>query len=366
VRVLIDRYVEAITMKDHFGRTPLHFVLSNAGRKTAPAAVRLLLTLRPPIVNASPGVPLPLRFLTEYAATVGTDANSERDYVRRCLEYLLSFNPDPTADFFTALQSLPDWLRERAVVMRAVQVLLNEKISQRFPTGLLLSDLFVQLIVIICYAYVVPVAIDRRFDKADDQFGMAIEPGRLVPLYLGALFFFVRALVQVLSLLALGAFRIWVYNPSSWLDIIYIVVIFYWSTRMLYVPPDGFENTDDREAFRTGAALSGVVLWVKLLAYLRNIYVDFAVFLGGLFYVARRLVAFLLCLCITLVAFSQMFFTVYRQSKRCTEQPDDDDMVTYAELLSEAENQVYCYRWTAFLNCYTMLLGRSTVIVSMA
>ena len=57
---------------------------------------------------------------------------------------LLSFNPDPTADFFTALQALPDWLQERAVVMQSVQKLLNRKIAQRFPTGVLLSDFFVQ------------------------------------------------------------------------------------------------------------------------------------------------------------------------------------------------------------------------------
>jgi hypothetical protein len=69
--------------------------------------------------------------------------DEKRDSVLRCLEHLLNAEPEPTADFFTALQSLPEWLGERAVVMAVVQNLLNEKISQRFPTAVLLLDFVV-------------------------------------------------------------------------------------------------------------------------------------------------------------------------------------------------------------------------------
>jgi ankyrin repeat protein len=62
--VLTDAHHDAITTTDRRGRTPLHFVLSNAGRKAAPAAVRLLLSLNKDIVNSVGGGPLPLRVLS--------------------------------------------------------------------------------------------------------------------------------------------------------------------------------------------------------------------------------------------------------------------------------------------------------------
>jgi hypothetical protein len=144
---LTDAYPEAIRTRDRRARTPLHFALSNAGRKTVPAAVRLLLNLDPSVVNSVESGPLPLRVLADYAQQLRSsdteNRDEKRDSVLRCLEHLLNAEPEPTADFFTALQSLPEWLGERAVVMAVVQNLLNEKISQRFPTAVLLLDFVV-------------------------------------------------------------------------------------------------------------------------------------------------------------------------------------------------------------------------------
>jgi hypothetical protein len=350
--VLTDVYDGGITTLDRLGRTPLHFALSNAGRKSAPSAVRLLLSLHHKNVNKTgDGLP-PLKVLAEYSATVNSEEVAKRDSVLRCLEYLLSFDPDPTADFFFALQSLPHWLQERAVVLPTVQVLLNEKIAQRFPTGVLLSDFFVQLVVITSYAVVVPLSVNRRF-REDEEYHMEAE--YLIPLYLGATYFLLRTCFQILSLIALGAFHVWVKHPSNWLDTAYICMVYFWSMRMR----EG--TTGDPQNFRAGAALSAVVLWMKLLAYLRNTYIDFAVLLGGLFYVVRRLVAFLLCLCITLIAFSQMFYTLYHQTERCRNQPNDSSPqrnLTSDLQCEENAIEVYCNRWDAFLNTFTMLLGK--------
>jgi hypothetical protein len=99
--------------------------------------------LEPAIVNSINDGPLPLRVLAQYAQALKSeteDRNEKRDSVRRCLEHLLNAEPEPSADFFTALQSLPEWLRDKAVVMKIVQNLLNEKISQRFPTAVSLLD----------------------------------------------------------------------------------------------------------------------------------------------------------------------------------------------------------------------------------
>jgi hypothetical protein len=379
---------EGISAVDIRGRTPLHFTLSNAGRKAAPAAVRLLLGLNKDIVNShEAGGPLPLRVLAEYSATVRKDGGEEqRDSVRRCLEFLLLAEPYPTPDFFTALQSLPDWLQEKAVVMPVVQLLLNDKISQRFPTSILMSDFYVQAMVIIFYSLEVPIAIDRRFDEYSADYEEPIETKYLIPLYVGAAYFLLREIIQVLSLISLNvrqmgrakafvnnalsiesypflysfvfmslqSFHLWMYDPSNYLNVVYVFVVFWWAVRM---------NTGegDKEFFRTGAALSVVVLWLKLLSYLRNMMIEFAVFVGGVFYVVQRLAAFLVSLAVILVAFSQMFFTIFRQNDiYCIDQPNDSltDEEQIANLqCDDPQTRAYCNRWDAFLNVFTMLMG---------
>ena len=145
--VLAEAYPDAITARDSRQRTPLHFALSNAEQKSIPAAVRLLLSLNKSIVNSIDGGPLPLRVLAEYSHAIRkTDGNKDekRESVLKCLEHLLHADPKSTADFFTALQSLPDWLQEHAVVMPVVQNLLNKKISERFPTAVLMLDFLIR------------------------------------------------------------------------------------------------------------------------------------------------------------------------------------------------------------------------------
>ena len=338
--VLTDAYPEAIQTKDRRQRTPLHFALSNAGRKTVPSAVRLLLSLNKDIVNASAdGGPLPLRVLCEYTQTIkGEDdkRDEKRESVFRCLEHLLAADPDPTADFLTTLQSFPDWLSERAVVMPSVQILLNEKISRRFPTGVLMMDFYMQLMIILQYSFAVTESIHLRFDvntENDAKIGIVT----LLPLYVGGAYFFIREVVQIISLLSLKSFNIWLYDPSNYLNVAFVFLVFYWAVRMEW-------GSGDRNYFRIGAAISSTALWVKLLAYLRNMLIDFAVFVGGVFYVVRRLAAFLTALMVILIAFAQvrlfafvlyrlqwltpscatpqrqMFNTIFQQSVYCTQQ----------------------------------------------
>ena len=358
--MLTSAYDQGIMTRDYQGRTPLTFALSNAGRKASPVAVRLLLNSNKDMVNSTGGGPSPVKTLAQFAQNRAFET-AERESVLKCLEHLLSFNPDPTADFFTALQSLPEWLKERAVVMKNVQTLLNMKIAQRFPTGILLSDFFVQIMVLIFYAWSIAKAVKQRCDPADSRFREPVDMSWLVPLYLGGGYFFVRALTQILSLLALGAFRVWFENPSNWLDVTYIFLVCFWAIAMTLEPssrsPDIGGCDDADEQFRTGAAISVVFMWMKFLAYLRNTYIDFAVFLGGLFYVVRRLVAFMLCLCITLIAFSQMFYTIYsRDPEVCLATGRIDIQDFKCGDFSDAKP--YCGRWTAFLNTFTMLLGK--------
>lgn len=353
-------YPDAITTQDRRGRTPLHFALSNAGRRAAPAAVRLLVSFNRDIVNSRGGSSNPLRVLAGFAATIKEDYE-QKESVHKCLEHLLNAEPEPTADFFTALQSLPDWLSEQAVVMEVVQTLLNEKISQRFPTMVLMVDFYVLAMVITSYSINVVESIDRRYDPTLDD---DIASTELIPLYLGGGYFLLREIVQMISLLSLKAFNVWVYDPSNWLNLIFVFLVLFWTVSM-------DSGNLSKENFKIGSALSVTILWVKLLAYLRNVLIDFAVFVGGVFYVVNRLVAFLISLGIILVAFSQMFYTIYLESSSCEEPSPPVDPITgvpltpdeiYEERLAQIKCDEYeifpfCDRWTAFLRVYTMLLG---------
>jgi hypothetical protein len=351
--VLTDAYLDAITTMDRRGRTPLHFALSNAGRKAAPAAVRLLLSLNRDLVNAVGQGPLPLRVLAEYAATVKDD-EEQRESVESCLKYLLAAKPDPTADFFTALQSLPDFLQERAVVLRVVQELLNEKIAQRFPTAILLLDLYMQIVVVVSYTMAVAESVEGRYNDriADSPVPYTAEAWKLVLLYIGATYFLLREIIQIISLISLKALHIWAYEPSNWLNVIYIMLIYVWSSFMA-------TGAGDDETFKIGTAISFGFIWIKFLAYLRNMLIDFAVFTGGVFHVMRRLLAFLMCLMIILIAFSRMFFTLFYQTEYCSAEYTNvtEDELVVKLMCEDNDVRVWCNSWDSFLAVYTMLLG---------
>eukprot|EP00934_Nitzschia_sp_Nitz4_P000341 Nitzschia sp. Nitz4//scaffold345_size17508//8951//11547//NITZ4_008824-RA/size17508-processed-gene-0.12-mRNA-1//1//CDS//3329548631//341//frame0 len=350
--VLTSSYHDAITTTDRRGRTPLHFALSNAGRSSAPASVGLLLNLNRDLVNSHDGGPLPIRVLAEFASTVPRSQQEQRESCKSCLRHLLGADPIPTADFFTALQSLPDYLQEIAVIMRAVQELLNRKIAQRFPTLILMLDFYAQLMVAVLYCTTTLESVDLRFsdETSDDP---RIDLAKLYPLYAGASYFLIREIIQVVSLLSLGALRLWIYDPSNWLSIMYVGVIFFWTVNMT-------TGQLDKDTFRTGAAFCITFISTKFLSYLRNMLIEFAVFTGGVFHVMRRLAAFFLCLVIILVAFSRMFFTIFRHSDYCINDPGKD--TTDSELIADLQCEVHdvrpwCDGWNAFISLYTMLVG---------
>jgi hypothetical protein len=88
--------------------------------------------------------------------------------------------------------------------------------------------------------------------------------------------------------------------------------------------------------------------------------IDFAVFVSGVFYIVRRLAAFLTALCVILIAFAQMFHTVFQQTDYCQNQPND--LLSYEEILQDTQCEAsevhpYCNFWNSFVSVYTMLLG---------
>jgi Ion transport protein len=210
--------------------------------------------------------------------------------------------------------------------------------------------------IIVFYFINVETSLELRFGKNDPNSKMsnAIPLVWLLPLYAGCGYFALREFIQIVSLLSLKVFKLWLHDPSNYLNVIFVGVVLTWTIIMQKGTGDSY--------FRIGATISVTVLWVKLMAYLRNMLIDFAVFVGGVFYVVRRLAAFLISLSIILVAFSQMFYTVFQQTDYCTNQPyNGSDEMDHQELeetrCDSNDLRPYCNLWHSFLAVYTMLLG---------
>ena len=135
-----------------------------------------------------------------------------------------------------------------------------------------------------------------------------------------------------------------------------IMLTLYYGILMMNDDYDGTEDHDNKsgglsnDAFRGGAALTQGILWVAIIVYLKSTLVDFAVFVGGVFYVVQRLVAFLIAVGVILLAFAQMFYFVYLDTSICepslTGDPDLDGC-TFP----------HCSFEGSLLKVYTMMMG---------
>jgi hypothetical protein len=114
------------------------------------------------------------------------------------------------------------------------------------------------------------------------------------------------------------------------------VRVFYWSPLLL--------------AYR--AAITKGILWAAVIAFLKSTMVDFAVFVGGVVYVVRRLAAFLTAVAVILLAFAQMFYFVYVETDMC--QPATDFGFDQMELQCRFP---HCTFEDSLMKVYTMMMG---------
>lgn len=306
LRVLTDDNIQTITATDNRGRTPLHFALGNADRPASPGVVGLLLSQNPGVVNSIDlEGNLPIHLLATRAQAINEDESDKCANCQACFSLYLNAQPSPTADLLTALQSLPEWLRDYAVLSQVVQKILNMKISQRFPTAVTVLDFFFYIMVITFFQLAVIDSLEDRYNGTNN-----LNKGYLVPLYLAVVYFTVREMIQARSLASLGLFNTWVADFENWLDVIYILLILFWSIVMTV---QGLPTV----VFQNGSALSMALFWTMILSFLQSILVGFAVFVGGVIYVVKRLTAFLVALFIILVAFAQIFYTLFRMTDEC-------------------------------------------------
>jgi hypothetical protein len=83
------------------------------------------------------------------------------------------------------------------------------------------------------------------------------------------------------------------------------------------------------EWFHEGTAIAIGSCYLQILAYLRTVFIDFAVFVSGLSYVVMRLGVFLSILGITIMAFSQMWYTVFKGTDVCMADENSTSITTF-------------------------------------
>mmetsp|Transcript_12465 Transcript_12465/g.26922 ORF Transcript_12465/g.26922 Transcript_12465/m.26922 type:complete len:833 (-) Transcript_12465:1491-3989(-) len=386
LRVLTDENIQTITATDNRGRTPLHFALGNADRPASPGVVGLLLSQNPAVVNSIDlEGNLPIHLLATRAQAIKANEKEKCANCQECFGLYLESHPRATADLLTALQSLPDWLREPAVLSPVVQKILNIKISQRIPMAVTMLDLIFYILVIWFFQMSVSESIKYRAGVTEEM-----NIGWVIPLYLAVIYFSGRETIQAFSLASLGLFNTWMADFANWLDLLYIVIILFWAIVMTVGAELGGLDT-----FRGLAAISMSLFWGMILNFGRSMKVGFAVFVGGLVYVMKRLGAFLVVLVIILICFSQIFWTLFQKSPTCMEYETpgedkgpyphlnlmvfpveefnctgdgittDDGMNTttydgctkYVASCEPMIDHPFCEEWSSFLKIFTMLLG---------
>jgi hypothetical protein len=186
----------------------------------------------------------------------------------------------------------------------------------------------------------------------------------LVMLYITAAYFFLRELIQVIASLALGIFRSWLYDTTNWLDVLVIALVTHFTTNMALGEEILLSSTEGTTEdylgnFRTGTALTKGVLWTAVIFFLRSTQVDFAVFLNGVFYVVRRLVAFLLAMLVILISFAQMFWLVYLEQPVCKFSCSEGDTECQAEM--DGCNYPHCEFGDSFLKVRCVNDGRMRI-----
>mmetsp|Transcript_14770 Transcript_14770/g.21787 ORF Transcript_14770/g.21787 Transcript_14770/m.21787 type:complete len:848 (+) Transcript_14770:220-2763(+) len=315
--VLEESYPDALVARENKGRTPLHLAMVNAHRDASPGVIQFLLqNAGKELVNVRDleGY-LPLHLLALGLRGFKAEEPQQRTNVSECLRMYLAAEPTVTADFLTALQDLPDWLQDVAVISQHVRNILNEKIVQRLPTFLLIFDLIM---------YVMLILVFYLTSQSYIRYGRIPEEDSRVNLYFlvfGATWFFLRELVQIISLCLLGSVSSWFYDPWNWLDVTVIVLMYYFSITMFMsdggMSDDLTEIDDKAKVFRDIAAATQFILWMAILSFLKTTLVDFAIFVGGVIYVINKLVAFFIAVVVFMFMFAQMFYFIYMKTDTC-------------------------------------------------
>ena len=278
LEALLASCPRSLYAKENTGRTPLHYAMANAHNDTSPQVLRFLLKHleNDSVDEVDDEGNLPLHLMALRVEGMDGDTVFEKksqENVKACLKIYLDSKPTLSADFLTALQSLPGWLRDDAVTHSHVQKILNQRIAGRFPTFILLLDGYLYILIIACFSYATRSHIHFRFGAGDLPFNIGSTIGACI---FGATYFLIREMVKVASMISLNTIRSWFVSFESWMNIIVISLIYYYSGAMQRrereldtLSATDFPSQEDFN-FRTGAAFTLGTLWLSVINFLKR------------------------------------------------------------------------------------------------
>ena len=351
IRVLVTNFPQALVKRDGRGRDPLLFAvaITRTNPKQAPKVVALLLDLesvyapRKNLVETTEDTTIPFQYLATVASKIKLQEETKHicNSIKECLRLLLGSGPEHSPRMLSTLRTLPRWLLPTAVLSPNVQQILDEKIKERFPTVLLVSDLYMQIVIIYFF--------QQGIISMDDNPRIYA-----VPLFVGGCYFQLRELIQIFTLIWFGSFRTflsgWLLHISDLLDQVYIVAVIVCGCFFFKEGPSPMDQTQ-----LIIMTISAGLFWAKLFLWLRRINVDFSVFVSGVFYVTGSVMPYMQIIAIFLIAFTQMFQTVFRHN-------DSYDCAGVEKTVGPQCDGTYdllpfCDYWITFLHVLNMFLG---------
>ncbi|KAL3789281.1 hypothetical protein HJC23_000347 [Cyclotella cryptica] len=317
--VLIECWEEGMGKKDAKGRNALHFAMGNADRTNTPAIVQTLLSLddKGQLDTLDSDSCLPLHLLNAKAEYIEETNELARENILNCVKIYLGTKPKMRNELFVGILNMPEWVKDAAVIHPTVQTMLNTKISSRFPTMILMLDCYFLAAVIAAFSVTSLQSIERRNNPNNTSHtDRDVSAALLSPLYIGAFYFLLREITQMISVREHTSLMAYLRDLENFFNLTFVFLISYYSVLMQ-------TGLGDDERFRIGCAFTMGVCWNQVLSYFRSILIDFAVFVSGVLFVVKRLVAFMICMIIMVVAFAQMYYTLFRHSEECERMEED-------------------------------------------
>jgi len=270
LQVLVDAYPAGISAKEHGGRTPLHLAMANAHRPASVSVLGFLLSIPAADIINTPdnSGALPLHLLAT-STRLPPENVKERHMTAQCLRIYLAAEPLPSADFLTALQSLPSWLGDQAVVTPYVQTVLNDRIIRRFHTFFLLLDGYSIILLITFFTIATHKYIQNGFNRLQDDIKFMAS---IVLIFFFCVYFALREITQMISLANLHTFSSWFKDGKNLLDVVVISFAVVLGSIM------ASDLQIDNQSFRSAVAFAQGFFWASFIVWLKSLRIEFAVF----------------------------------------------------------------------------------------
>lgn len=118
IKALIEAHPKSIYCTDDNGFTPLHYAMGNCERKESPGAIKVILSHMTEDDDQYLNLKHPLLVLAERTRSFTNIPKQGIENAQRCLQCYLRTKPVASTTFFTALQTLPQWLEDKGAFFK--------------------------------------------------------------------------------------------------------------------------------------------------------------------------------------------------------------------------------------------------------